>query len=182
MTLIAAAAVTTPARNAQALVRVVVVGLIGFLTLVDLFATQAILPTLARVYRVTPAAMGFAVNAGTIGMAAAGLPVALFSQRVPRRTGVWISLAVLAIPTLALAAAPNLAAFTTLRIAQGVFMSTAFTLTMTYLAEQSSAQETATLLAAYVTGVVASNLVGRLISSTVANAFGLAVNFYVFAA
>jgi len=182
MTLIAAAAVTTPARNAQALVRVVVVGLIGFLTLVDLCATQAILPTLTRVYRVAPAAMGFAVNAGTIGMAAAGLLAALFSQRVPRRTGVWISLAVLAIPTLALAAAPNLATFTTLRIAQGVFMSTAFTLTMTYLAEQSSAEETATLLAAYVTGVVASNLVGRLISSTVANAFGLAVNFYVFAA
>jgi predicted MFS family arabinose efflux permease len=164
------------------LLRVVVVGLIGFLTLVDLFATQAILPTLAKVYRVTPAAMGFAVNAGTIGMAAAGLLAALFSQRIPRRTGVWISLAVLAIPTLALAAAPNLGAFTALRIAQGVFMSTAFTLTMTYLAEQGAAEETATLLAAYVTGVVASNLVGRLISSSVADAFGLAVNFYVFAA
>jgi predicted MFS family arabinose efflux permease len=60
-------------------------------------------------------------------------------------------------------------------------MSTAFTLTMTYLAEQSSADETATLLAAYVTGVVASNLVGRLVSSTVAGALGLAANFYVFA-
>jgi predicted MFS family arabinose efflux permease len=176
-----AAAMSSPGRSAQALTRIVVVSLIGFLTLVDLFATQAILPTLTKFYRVTPAAMGFAVNAGTIGMAAAGLVAALFSERVPRRTGVWVSLAVLSLPTLALAFAPNLDAFVALRIAQGVFMSVAFTLTMTYLAEQSSAEETATLLAAYVTGVVASNLVGRLISSTVAGAFGLAANFYVFA-
>jgi predicted MFS family arabinose efflux permease len=176
------AARETVPDGAAPLARVVVVGLIGFLTLVDLFATQAILPTLARVYRVAPAAMGFAVNAGTIGMAAAGLAAALFSQKVPRRTGVWLSLALLAIPTVSLAFAPGLAAFTALRIAQGAFMATAFTLTMTYLAEQSGAEETATLLAAYVTGVVASNLIGRLVSSTVADILGLRANFYVFAA
>jgi len=75
-------------EGAAALLRVVLVGVIGFLTLVDLFATQAILPTLTRLYRVTPAAMGFAVNASTIGMAAAGLVLAFASQKLPRRTGV----------------------------------------------------------------------------------------------
>jgi predicted MFS family arabinose efflux permease len=149
---------------------------------VDLFAAQAILPTLTRVYRVTPAAMGFAVNASTIGMAAAGLLVALFSHKIPRRDGVWVSLALLALPTVALAAAPDLATFTALRIVQGVLMSAAFTLTMTYLAEQCSAELTASVLAAYVTGGVASNLVGRLIASVIAGQFGIAVNFYVFAA
>ena len=49
--------------------RNVTVALMAFLTLVDLFATQAILPTLAQAYRVSPAAMGLAVNASTIGMA-----------------------------------------------------------------------------------------------------------------
>ena len=43
--------------------RSLVIGLTAFLTVVDLFATQAILPSLARHYNVTPAAMGFAVNA-----------------------------------------------------------------------------------------------------------------------
>jgi predicted MFS family arabinose efflux permease len=168
--------------RAQALTRIVVVGLIGFLTLVDLFATQAILPTLTRTYGVSPAAMGFAVNASTIGMAAFGLLAALFGGRLPRRTGVWIALALLSIPTLALAFAPDLGAFTALRVAQGVFMSTAFTLTMTYLAEQSGPEDIASLLAAYVTGIVAANLVGRLVSSTVAGAYGLHANFFVFAA
>jgi MFS transporter, YNFM family, putative membrane transport protein len=170
-----------PARAAD-FTRLVVVGLIGFLTLVDLFATQAILPTLTRFYRETPAATGLAVNAGTVGMAVAGLLVALFSHRAPRRDGIWISLAILALPTTLLAFAPSLVAFAALRVVQGVFMSAAFTLTMTYLAEESSAEQTASVLAAYVTGVVASNLVGRLVASPVADQFGLAVNFYVFAA
>lgn len=169
----------TPDPNAPA--RRAVIGLIGFLTLVDLFAAQAILPTLAATYRVSPSAMGVAVNASTIGMAAAGLVVALLSHRLPRRGGIWVSLALLAIPTVLLAHAPDLATFTTLRIVQGVFMSAAFTLTMAYLSEQNTGAATAGALAAYITGNVASNLVGRLISSAVAAAAGVAVNFYVFA-
>ncbi|MEL4474500.1 hypothetical protein, partial [Shewanella algae] len=35
-----------------------IVGCISFLTLVDLFAAQAILPTLAAAYHVSPAQMG----------------------------------------------------------------------------------------------------------------------------
>jgi MFS transporter, YNFM family, putative membrane transport protein len=56
--------------------RTVVIGLIAFFTVVDLFATQAILPSLAKAYGVSPAAIGFAVNASTMGMAVAGLAVA----------------------------------------------------------------------------------------------------------
>lgn len=166
----------------NALLRRVLIGLIGFLTLVDLFAAQAILPTLARMYDVKPSAMGVAVNASTIGMAAAGLAVALVSHRLPRRGGIWVSLALLSIPTLLLAHAPDLATFTALRIAQGVFMSAAFTLTMAYLSEQNTGAATASALAAYITGNVASNLVGRLVSSAVAATAGVAINFYAFAA
>ena len=55
------------------LLRTIVIGLTAFLTVVDLFATQAILPSLTRAYGVTPAAMGFAVNASTMGMAVVGI-------------------------------------------------------------------------------------------------------------
>ena len=56
-----------------AFLRTLVIGLTAFLTVVDLFATQAILPSLVKHYQVSRAAMGFAVNASTIGMAVAGL-------------------------------------------------------------------------------------------------------------
>jgi predicted MFS family arabinose efflux permease len=166
---------------AAALLRQLVIGLTAFLTLVDLFATQAILPSLARHYGVTPAAMGFAVNAATIGMAVAGLVVAFFSRHIDRRRGILVSLTLLAVPTALLAAAPDLATFTLLRVAQGVFMSAAFTLTLSYLAEQCSMRDAAGAFAAYITGNVASNLIGRLLSAAAADTLGLAGNFYLFA-
>jgi MFS transporter, YNFM family, putative membrane transport protein len=161
--------------------RSAVIGLTAFLTVVDLFATQAILPSLARHYDVTPGAMGFAVNASTIGMAVAGLVVGSFSPQIDRRTGILASLLLLAIPTSLLAVAPNLTVFTILRIMQGLCMASAFTLTLAYLGEQCSAMDAGGAFAAYITGNVASNLIGRLISATVADNLGLATNFYFFA-
>ena len=160
----------------------VAIGVISFLTLVDLFAAQAILPSLAAAYRVSPAAMGFAVNASTMGMAAAGIVVALAGHRIDRRTGIISSLMLLSIPTALLALQPDLATFTVLRVVQGVFMSSAFTLTIAYLAETASGEAAAGALAAYVTGNVASNLIGRLVSAALADHFGLAANFLVLAA
>ena len=158
------------------------IGLTAFLTVVDLFATQAILPSLTRHYGVTPAAMGFAVNASTFGMAVAGLVVGFFSPHINQRTGILISLILLAVPTSLLASAPNLAVFTALRVAQGLCMASAFALTLAYLGEQCSAMDAGGAFAAYITGNVASNLVGRLISAAVADSLGLAWNFYFFAA
>ena len=161
--------------------RALIIGLTAFFTVVDLFATQAILPILAHAYRVTPAAMSVAVNASTLGMAVAGLLVALFSQHIDRRIGIVASLVLLAIPTALLAHAPELTTFSWLRISQGLCMSTAFSLMLAYLGEHCSAEDQAGAFAAYITGNVASNLVGRFIAAAVAGDLGLATNFYLFA-
>jgi len=147
--------------------RSLVIGLTTFLTLVDLFAAQAILPTLAHHYAVSPAAMGVAVNASTLGMAIASLLVGLFSARINRRLGILLSLTLLALPTTPLAVAPDLMLFSLLRVTQGLCMASALTLMLAYLGEQCSATDTAGAFAAYVTGNVASNLVGRLISGII---------------
>ena len=61
-------------------------------------------------------------------------------------------------------------------------MASAFTLTLAYLGEECSATDAGGAFAAYITGNVASNLIGRLISAGVADHFGLAANFYFFSA
>ncbi|MCA1454474.1 MFS transporter [Bradyrhizobium sp. BRP22] len=161
--------------------RSLVIGVTAFLTVVDLFATQAILPSLTRHYNVSPAAMSVAVNASTLGMAVAGLVIGMLSPHIDRRLGILVSLLLLAVPTNLLAVAPDLATFTVLRIAQGLCMASAFTLTLAYLGEQCSETDSAGAFAAYVTGNVASNLVGRLVSAAIADTFGLASNFCFFA-
>ena len=171
----------TQGARSGALWRSSVIALTAFLTVVDLFAAQAILPSLAKAYGVSAGAIGFAVNASTLGMAIAGLAVSFFSHRIDRRRGILASLTLLAIPTALLAGAPDLMTFTALRIAQGLLMSTAFALTLSYLAEHCSGADTAGAFAAYITGNVASNLFGRLLSAALVDHLGLAGNFYVFA-
>ena len=61
-------------------------------------------------------------------------------------------------------------------------MASAFTLTLAYLGERCSKADAAGALAAYVTGGVASNLVGRLCAATVASYAGAGATFYFFAA
>ena len=123
-----------------AFLRSVVIALIAFLSLVDLFATQAILPLLTAHYGVTPGQMGFASNISTLGMLISGLAVGYFSASIDRRLGILVSLVLLAIPTALLAYAPNLTVFAALRIVQGLCMAAAFTLTLAYLGEHYSAR------------------------------------------
>lgn len=161
--------------------RSLTIAVTAFLSLVDLFATQAILPSLTKHYGVTPGAMGLASNASTFGMLISGLAVGYFSSSIDRRLGILVSLVLLSIPTALLAQAPNLTVFATLRVLQGLCMASAFTLTLAYLGEHYSAADSASAFAAYITGNVSSNLIGRLISAAVADHFGLAANFYFFA-
>ena len=160
--------------------RSLLIAVIGFLTLVDLFATQAILPSLAQSYGVTPAQIGLAANASTLGMAISGLLVGVFSANIERKRAIALSLLVLSVPTAMLAFAPNLTVFAILRVVQGIFMAAAFTLTLTHLAERCEVR-TAHALAAYVTGVVASNLIGRLTAAFVASLVGAEHSFLFFA-
>jgi YNFM family putative membrane transporter len=162
--------------------RFLLIALIAFLTLVDLFAAQAILPSLVQKFDVSRATMGVAVNASTLGMALAGIGVALLGKSIDRRGGIWSSLVVLAIPTTLLAFTDDIYVFALLRIAQGLCMATAFTLTMAYLSEHLTSGETTVALAAYVTGNVASNFFGRILSASLADMLGLQTNFLTFAA
>lgn len=172
--------VLMPALVAVPPFQLFIIALTAFLTVVDLFATQALLPSLAAHYRVRPAAMGLAVNACTLGMAIGGLTVALLGPRIDRRSGVVASLLLLSIPTLLLAFAPNLWAFASLRVMQGLCMASAFGLTLAHLGERFTAEQSAGAFAAYITGNVASNLIGRLMATAVVDHAGLAANFIVF--
>ena len=88
----APAAFEAPASRASTLTlaRESVVALIAFLTVVDLFATQAILPSLAKAYGVSPVAMGTAGRVGgrrTVIIASRGRRCPLPSLDLARHIG-----------------------------------------------------------------------------------------------
>lgn len=162
--------------------RSTIVALISFLTLIDLFGSQALLPQLVVAFDADPRVMGVAVNASTFGMAFSGLLVAWFADRIDRRRGIWVSLALLSVPTFCLGFSDSVAVFMALRVVQGVFMAAAFTLTLTYLSEQCDVTAAGGAMAAYITGNVASNLFGRLLAVAAADHISLAGSFWTFAA
>ena len=106
---------------AGALLRSVTIGLIAFLTVVDLFATQAILPSLVRAYGVEPSRHELR-RQRQHDRHGRRRPRrrSCSSPYVNRRHGIWISLALLTIPTALLALQPDLTTFTLLRIVQGL--------------------------------------------------------------
>ena len=125
--------------------------------------------------------MGFAVNASTMGMAVAGLVVGFLSPHIDRRLGILFSLILLAIPTPAGESRRILRSSPCCASLQGLCMASAFALTLAYLGEQCSSMDAGGAFAAYITGNVASNLIGRLVSAAVVDNLGLASNFYFFA-
>ncbi|MGI9405616.1 MAG: MFS transporter, partial [Hyphomicrobiaceae bacterium] len=161
--------------------RGVFIATIAFLTLIDLFGAQALLPMLVEAYDTTPANMGVAVNACTIGMAVAGLVIAIVGRSLDRKFWIWMSLAMLSVPTVLLGVVDNITLFATLRVIQGLFMAAAFTMTITYLSERCTVTAATGAMAAYITGNVASNLFGRMIAVGFADRLGLPASFYAFA-
>jgi MFS transporter, YNFM family, putative membrane transport protein len=162
--------------------RSTIIAIISFLTLIDLFGAQALLPQIIVAFKSNAATAGVAVNAATFGMAVSGLTVAWFADRIDRKRGIWICLALLSIPTALLCLTDDIWVFMALRVIQGTLMAAAFTLTMTFLSEQCEIMAVGGALAAYITGNVASNLFGRLAAVTMAGATGLSGTFLFFAA
>lgn len=169
-------------RPADVVRRSAIIATVSFLTLIDLFGAQALLPRIVTAYAVDPAIAGLAVNAATLGMAISGMAVAYFADRMDRKRGIWLSLAVLSIPTALLSQTESIWLFMALRIVQGALMAAAFTLTMTYLSERCDAMAVGGALAAYITGNVASNLFGRMAAVAASDAAGLSGSFLFFAA
>ena len=162
--------------------RSLIISIISFLTLIDLFGAQALLPQILVAYNTDPGTAGFAVNAATLGMAISGLFVAWYADRIDRKRGIWVCLALLSVPTALLSVADTIWVFMALRIVQGMLMAAAFTLTMTFLSERCDVTARGGALAAYITGNVASNLLGRLAAVTFSDLTSLSGSFLFFAA
>ena len=177
-----APSVMTDTHSAGALLRFIVIALTAFLTVVDLFATQAILPSLARALRRDARRNGpcrqrqHHRHGGGRSCRWLFQPRDRPAQRRPHQSHP---------PRHPDGAARSCAGPHYLHRScasrKGLCMAAAFTLTLAYLGEHCSAADSAGAFAAYITGNVASNLIGRLISAAVADHLGLASNFYFFA-
>ncbi len=144
----------------------------GFVTFVNMWCTQAILPVLAAAFHVAQARTGLTVTAPLIATAMMAPVIGAISDRFGRKNLICAAAALLVIPTGLAASAGTLNEFVLCRFLQGLMLPFIFTVTIAYIGDESSGPATAKLAGTYTSGAIFGGFSGRMISGLVTQAAG----------
>ncbi|WP_052309168.1 MFS transporter [Saccharomonospora cyanea] len=127
-----------------------------------LYAPQPLLPQLAAEFGLDPGAASLAVSAGTGGLAAAVLPIAVVSELVGKRPVIIASVLASAVLGLLLPFAPSYEVLLVLRVLQGVAIAGFPGVAAAYLAELLGPAGVAGAVGAMIAGNTVGGMLGRL--------------------
>ncbi len=144
----------------------------GFVTFVNMWCTQAILPVLAASFHVAQAGTSYTVTAPLIATAMMAPIVGAISDRFGRKKFICGAGLLLVLPTLLAAAAHSFDLFLLCRFIQGLTLPFIFTITIAYIGEESSGPATVRLAGTYTSGAIFGGFSGRLLAGLVTSEFG----------
>jgi Arabinose efflux permease len=137
----------------------------GMTTFVAMYCAQAVLPSLATDFSVSPAASALSVSATTGLLALAIIPASALSERFGRtRVMIWSALAS-AIIGLVLPWSPSMGVLVVLRALQGIALAGVPATAMAYLAEEVDRRHLGAAMGRYIAGTTIGGLAGRLVAS-----------------
>ncbi|MGY6272262.1 MFS transporter [Achromobacter denitrificans] len=144
----------------------------GFSTFSLLYCVQPLMPLFTRAFSVSPAQSSLVLSLCTGLLAVAIFFVGLFSQSLPRKRVMALSLfASAALGTVA-AVAPDWHSLLALRALQGLAMGGLPAVAMAYLAEEVEPGTLGLAMGLYISGSAFGGLSGRVITGLVADHFG----------
>jgi predicted MFS family arabinose efflux permease len=153
----------------------------GFCVFLNVYATQTLLPLLAKIFHATKLHVSLTVSATTIGIALAAPIVGLLAERIGRRRTMAGSVALLTLPILLAATAHSLDALIAWRFGQGLVMPGIIAVTMAYVSEEWAGGGAAAVMSAYVAGNVLGGVSGRFLSGFVADHWNWQASFVALA-
>lgn len=152
--------------------RLLAVSAAGFCVFLSVYATQSLLPLLARIFHASEMHASLTVTATTLAVALTAPAIGLLAERVGRKVVIVSAIFLLAIPTFMASTAHTLDGLIGWRFIQGLIMPGIIAVTMAYVAEEWPAEHVGTAMSAYVTGNVLAGVVGRLMTGWIAARFG----------
>jgi predicted MFS family arabinose efflux permease len=141
----------------------------GFGALLNLYAPQAILPTLAAEFHTAPVGVGLTISATTLAVALCGPFAGAMADRLGRKRVIVASLLLLSVPTFLCALAQTLPQLVVLRFVQGVFMPAIFAGALGYIGERWAKAEVGRAMSFYVAATVSGGFAGRFIGGAAAS-------------
>src|SRR5262249_2974466 len=142
--------------------------LAGFAAFLDLYATQPLLPLLARTFHASAFQVGLTITVPTIAVAIAAPGVGRLADRFGLRRVILTSAIALTIATALAATATSLAQVIGWRFVQGIVTPGIFASTIAYIHEVWPASRAARGTAAYMSGTVIGGFIGRAVAGIVA--------------
>lgn len=128
----------------------------------NMYATQGILPQIAREYGVAPARAGLTISAVVLMLALGAWFWGPISDRVGRRRSLVSASALLVAPTVAAGLAPTFSVLVVCRALQGLCMPGLLTVGVPYVKEAFSEYSSGRVMGVYVSALVAGGLLGRV--------------------
>lgn len=145
------------------------VGALLYLTVVvafiNMYLTQAILPTLARDFGVSPSTASLTVSVLILGIAVSSLVVGPLSDRVGRKPLLVGCALALSVPSLVCAAAPTLPLLLGGRLLQGLLIPGLTAVSVAYIAEEFAPERVKVWLGGYIAATVLGGLLSRVVGS-----------------
>lgn len=148
--------------------RTLPVVLAGFAAFLDLYATQPLLPMLARAFQAGNFAVSLTVTAPTLAVALAAPWAGRLADRLGLRTVIVGSAFALAAVTLLASTAATLPQLIAWRFLQGLVTPGLFAGAIAYIHEEWPPSRTGRATAAYVSGTVVGGVTGRLLAGVMA--------------
>jgi MFS transporter, YNFM family, putative membrane transport protein len=170
----------SPRNNAFAQGRrlpIVPVMLAGFAAFVDLYATQPLLPLLARTFHASRFAVSLTITAPTIAVALAAPGIGQLADTMGLRRVIVGSAFAIAIATALAATSTSLSQLIFWRFVQGLVTPGVFAGTVAYIHEVWPASHGGRGMAAYMTGTIAGGFIGRAVAGLVAADASWAASF-----
>jgi len=148
---------------------IVPVVLAGFAAFLDLYATQPLLPMLARTFAASAFAVSLTITAPTVAVAITAPIIGRLADRFGLRRVIVMSAAALTVATFLAATSTTLAQLVFWRFIQGVATPGIFGSTVAYVHEVWPASHAGRATAAYMSGTIVGGFLGRAVAGLVAS-------------
>ena len=148
---------------------VLVLGLIGTLVFLNVYAPQSLLPLLARDLKVSPIEAGSVVGVTTLAIALASPLSGVLADALGRKRVIVAAFGLLVMPALLASQVTTLAQLNLTRFLQGLIIPLVMVTCTAYAAEEYRGAQIGQAITAYVTGTVLGGFGGRFLSGLIAD-------------
>lgn len=144
----------------------------GFAAFLNIYAIQALLPTLCEFFHSSRAGVGLTISATTLAVALFSPLAGLIGSWIGRRQKVQVAMVGLVLCGLGAALAPTLKAMIAWRFAQGMFLPLLSSAIMTWIGEDSEPRSVGRIMSIYVAWTSVGGVCGRLTAGILGYHFG----------